>query len=136
MKTLNLQDVGTLEQHLYELLDLWSDTLATLLEHSSHAAQEPAQVTALRRIAECSHEDQVKRIAQTAIKHFESPTPIGVSNGAAMYDLSRALEIIKKTLENTPGLGGMHGNYDERAYYRAVNAPVTIKVIDNNVPLV
>jgi hypothetical protein len=134
VKPLNLQEVGTREQHYHELLDLWSDALAVLLESHGDKPAEPATLTALRKIKDVSCESQVKHMATVAITQYEEPVAWRQTHSAAIDGLNTALATLKHTLENTPGCGGIHGNYDERYYYRAVNA-VTNKVIDNTVPL-
>lgn len=137
MKPLNLQDVGTLEQHLHTLIDLWGGALAVLLEGHGDKPWEPATVTALRSIASASNESMIKHIALKAIEQHTNPVSWRVTQSAAIDGLNTSLATLKHTLENTPGCGGTHGNYDERAYYRAVNAPVSlpIKAVDNNAPI-
>lgn len=146
LKPLNLQEVGTREKHYHELLDLWSDALAVLLEGNGDKPTEPATVTALRRIADMvktapqylMHLNQIGYIARKAIEQYTNPVSWQHTQSAAIDGLNTAIAHVKHTLENTPGCGGIHGNYDERTYYRAVNAPVVlpIKAIDNNAPLV
>lgn len=135
MKPLNLQDVGTLEQHLHTLIDLWGGALAVLLEGHGDKPAEPATVTALRKIKDLSCESAIKHMATVAITQYEEPVSWRVTQSAAIDGLNTSLATLKHTLENTPGCGGTHGNYDERSYYKTVNS-VTNKVIDNNIPLV